>query len=256
MAFEDHFSGHAADYARNRPSYPADLFAYLAGIAPTRGRVWDCATGSGQAGRALAEHFDEVIATDASAEQIANARAAPRVSYRVAPAEQSEIGAGSVDLVTVAQALHWFDLKAFYEEVRRVVRPSGVLAVWCYELAQVSDEVDAIIGEFYKGEIGEFWPAGRRHIETAYRELSFPFESVVAPPFEMALEWSSAEMLAYVRTWSAVQRYAAEREHDPVDNIVGSLARAWGQGPRRVRWPLTVLVGIADRPASDGATSQ
>ena len=150
MAFSDHFSARAADYASSRPRYPSALFAWLATIAPRRTLAWDCGTGNGQAATALARRFARVIATDASAEQIANAAPNPRVIYRVAASERSGLPGGCADVVTVAQALHWFDLPRFWDEARRVLRADGVVAAWCYGLATVDPAVDDAVSAFYR----------------------------------------------------------------------------------------------------------
>jgi ubiquinone/menaquinone biosynthesis C-methylase UbiE len=158
VKFKDHFSGQAADYAKYRPDYPRELFAYLASLTPTRQWAWDCGTGNGQAAVGLAAFFDRVVATDASEKQILNAERNARIDYRVAPAGRSDLDSSSIDLVTVAQALHWFDLDAFYIEAKRVLKPRGALAAWCYNLLEIAPEIDAIVNRFYHEIVG---PTGR-----------------------------------------------------------------------------------------------
>ena len=246
MSFKDHFSGHAADYASHRPTYPRELFDFLAGLVGNRALAWDCATGNGQAAAALAESFDCVIATDASAEQIESAVGLPdNVQLRVAPAEDSGIANGSVDLVTVAQALHWFDFDAFYAEVNRVLAPGGVLAVWSYGLTRISPAVDALIDEFYRGEIDAYWPPERDYVDAEYRGIPFPFEEVEVPAFSMSVEWGADELLNYLRTWSSVRRCMAALGGDPVGDLEPAMKAAWGEGERQVRWPLIFRVGRA-----------
>lgn len=244
MRFKDHFSPLAAGYARYRPRYPDALFAWLATAAPRRECCWDCATGSGQAATGLAAHFAQVIGTDASAEQLAKAETAPNIEYRTAPAEASALPDASVDLVTVAQALHWFDLDAFHAEVRRVVRPGGLIAVWTYALATIERNVDAVVGRMYR-EIDAFWPPERKHVETGYRELPFPFEPLPAPAFAMVAEWTLPDLIGYLKTWSAVRHCREATGRDPVDAIEAELAAAWGERglTKRVRWPLSMRVG-------------
>ena len=247
----DHFSGHAADYARYRPDYPDALFAWLASQAPARRRAWDCATGSGQAAMRLAEHFEEVVATDASARQIEEARPHARVTYSVAPAERSGLESGSVDLVTVAQALHWFDLERFWAEATRVCAPGAVVAVWCYDLLRVAPEIDAVLVHLYRDVVGPYWPPERAIVEHGYGSLSFPFDEIRAPSFAMEKLWTLPELVGYVRTWSATRRYMAENGMDPLADveIEGTLRSAWGD-PERQRtamWDLDLRVGKVPR---------
>ncbi len=235
---EDHFSAHAQDYAKYRPTYPQSLFSYLAEAAPSQKLAWDVATGNGQAALKLAAYFSEVCASDASGEQIAHAPAHSKVRYVQAPAEAAPLEASSVDLVTVAQAAHWFDLDTFYSEVRRVLRPNGILAMWCYGLADIEPEIDAMVLAFYEKKVGPFWPEKRGHIDDSYANLPFPFEEHVMPRFEMRCTWSALDFLDYLRTWSAVKRFQADHRTDPVDNLQDELVKRWGNTPRTVRWPL------------------
>lgn len=244
--FADHFSALAPAYAAARPTYPTTLFDWLGGLAPSRALAWDCAAGNGQATLPLAADFDQVIGTDASAAQLAQAPAHPRVRYRAAPADASGLAPGSVDLVTVAQAMHWLDLPAFFHEVRRVLVPRGVLAVWCYGLP-VSGErrVDRALERFYHETVGPHWPPERRLVESGYRTLPFPFEELDTPAFEMAHAWTLHQLLAYVATWSATARFLASEGYDPVPSLAQALRAAW-DGDTRIRilrWPLSLRVG-------------
>lgn len=245
MTFIDRFGGHARDYARFRPVYPPALYTYLAGLVAQRGLAWDCATGSGQAALGLVDHFARVTATDASREQIAAATPHPRIEYRAAPAERSGFAAASVDLVTVAQALHWFDVDAFYTEVRRVVKPGGVLAAWCYGLTRIAPDLDGVVDRYYRDIVGPYWPAERRHVDDQYRSIAFPFEDIAAPAFRMEQRWTLDEFLGYLATWSATQRYRETHGENPLELIRAPLARAWGEdsAPRVVGWPLHLRIG-------------
>lgn len=158
MTFQDHFSEQAKEYARHRPTYPAAMFAYLASLAPSQELAWDCGTGNGQAAIALAEQFQHVIATDASASQIENAFPHERVEYRVEPSEQTSLPTGAVDLVTVGTAVHWFDFDRFYTEVRRVTKANGILAVWTYSFPDIMPAVERWIENFYFMTLKGFWP--------------------------------------------------------------------------------------------------
>lgn len=245
MSFSDHFSANSDNYARHRPRYPDALFAWLAEIAPAREHAVDLATGSGQAATGLATHFARVSAFDASAAQVAAAEARPNIRYGVAPAEDTPVPDASVDLLTVAQAMHWFDLGRFQADVRRQLRPGGVLAVWTYNLLTISPEVDRLVHRLYHEDLGRYWPAERRHVEDGYATLPFPFPLQAAPAFAMEAEWDVQHLLGYLRSWSAWQRCLAEGHQDPLDGLKAPLREAFGAGERRVTWPLTLKVGRA-----------
>ncbi len=245
MSFKDHFSSHAGAYARHRPRYPAELFAYLAAIAPGRGLAWDCATGNGQAALGLADHFERVVATDASARQIAEAEAHPRITYATAPAERSGIEGGTVELTTVAQALHWFDFDAFYAEVRRVSAPGARLAAWVYDLLRVTPALDAVLRRYHEEIVGPYWPPERKWVDERYETIPFPFEELSTPAFAIRADWTLAELVGYLDTWSAGRRYKKERGEDPLAIIRPELEAAWGEpeAVHSIRWPLVLRVG-------------
>lgn len=243
---DDHFSSVAQQYAQSRPTYPAELFDWLASCCAAHELAWDVGAGNGQASVALAGHFAHVLATDLSAEQIAQAEPHERIVYRAAPADRSGLDDRSADIVTVAQALHWFDLDPFYREVRRVLKPAGVFAAWCYGVLQVEgDAVDAAVQHFYGTVAGPYWPAGRRHVENGYAELAFPFAPLAAPPLWIRLEWDLAAFLGYVRSWSATARLRAQAGDAPLAAFERQLAGLWGDpaAPREVRWPITMRAG-------------
>lgn len=243
--FSDHFAAVAAQYADSRPRYPDSLFDWLAAQCAPRDLAWDCGAGSGQASIALARHFTRVIATDASAAQIAQAQPDPRVEYRVAPAECSTIDDASADLVIVAQALHWFDLARFYAELRRVTRRGALIAAWCYDLLRVDREIDRRLDRFYGEVVGPFWPPERRLLEAGYRTLPFPFAEEPTPQFTMVADWTLGELVGYLGTWSAVERCRAATGEDPVGPLATELAGLWGEADRarRVSWPLALRAG-------------
>jgi len=244
-SFEDHFSGQATDYARYRPDYPAALFEFLAGLAPDRRRAWDCATGNGQAALGLAGHFEAVVATDASIRQIRQAARRGGVHYAVAAAEESPLENESVALVTVAQALHWFDRARFWEEVRRVLVSGGAIAMWSYHGFHVIPEVEAVIHRYYKDIVGPYWPLGRGIVEQGYRALEFPFAEETPPLFLLEKRWDLAALMGYLRTWSASQRYREAKGRDPLLSVREELAEAWGppEKIRPFRWDLDLRVG-------------
>ncbi len=245
-SFQDHFSSVARRYADFRPGYPTALFDFLAGLAPSSAVVWDCACGSGQATVDLARRFSRVIATDASPEQIRAAETIPNVHYRVAPAEQSGLPDQSVHLITVAQALHWFDLPRFYVEARRVLHPGGWLAAWSYGVNHLDDpRVEAIVQDFYANTLGPYWPPERKLVEEGYCTLPFPFAELTSPPLAMEEHWTLDQLLGYFSSWSATQRCIQATGQNPLERLRGSLAAAWGDPtrPRTVIWPLAMRLG-------------
>ncbi len=247
MPFKDHFSALASVYSEARPTYPEDLLDYIATLCSKRDSAWDCACGNGQATIALAERFACVFATDASAKQIAAASPHPKVSYRVSSAEDSGLEPDCVDLVVVAQAVHWFDLKRFYAEVERVLRTGGVLALWSYGALRVvgSEPANRVVQAFYHDVVGPFWPPERRLVEEGYRELLFPYPDIPPPPFLMQQSWSLERFLGYLRSWSATGRYVEHHGSDPVVALQTKLRPAWGdpQGKHLIEWPLTLRAG-------------
>jgi SAM-dependent methyltransferase len=243
MSPRDYFSTCSTQYAAFRPRYPPALFAWLSSVSSARGRVWDCACGNGQASVDLAEHFQEIYGTDLSAEQIAHAQAHPRVNYRLGLAEASGLPDDFVDLVTVAQALHWFDLERFYEEAHRVARPGAVLAVWSYGICEIpADKGVAELQNYYSNIVGPFWTPERRLVESGYRTLKFPVPELQPPKFVMQLEWSLEQLLGYVSSWSASARYLKERGEDPIPALRTALQSHWGADTQHsvVRWPLSL----------------
>lgn len=246
MGFKDHFSRHAAAYAQARPTYPATLFRWLAGVCRHHGLAWDAGCGNGQASLALAHHFERVHASDPSAGQIAAAPADPRIHWRVEAAEHCSLRNRSVDLVIAAQAYHWFDHDRFCAEARRVLRPGAVIALWSYGLTRVDPAVDRVVHALYEDTLGPYWPPERRHVEDGYRHLPFPFEPIgEAPHFEMRLDWDLGQFLAYLRTWSASQRYLKDTGNDAVAAFADRFAAAWGDpaAVREARWPLSLRAG-------------
>lgn len=245
MPTADHFSRQAAQYRASRPGYPPALSAFLADLVPARDRALDCATGSGQAAAALAAHFAEVVATDVSLQQLARAEPVANVRYLAADAECLPLRAGSVDLITVAQALHWFATETFYAEVRRIARPGAVIAAWSYGLARIDPAVDAVVDRLYGDIVGTYWPPERLLVESGYRDLPFPFEPIAAPAFGLHDRWSLPRLLTYLASWSAVQRCKDATGRDPLDAVSQSLSAAWGdvRALRPIEWPLALRVG-------------
>lgn len=244
--FFDRFAPMAADYADFRPRYPDALFDWLAGLTPGRTLAWDCATGSGQAAVGLASLFERVIATDASAAQIGQATPHPRIEYRVVAAESSGLHEHSADIITVAQALHWFDRDRFFAEVRRVLKPGGILAVWTYGAMRTEDAgINKLLTRFQDAIVGPYWPPERALVDSGYRSIEFPFPLLTAlPDFAMSAAWTLPELLGYFGTWSATHLYWKRFGHDPRERIHDALLAAWGspEATRPITWPLTVHV--------------
>ena len=249
MTFKDLFSERAKLYSRYRPEYPNELFEWVSGVVPNHKTVWDCATGSGQAAKALARYFDRVIATDASAEQIAQAEPNPKIEYRVANASDSGLPSHSVNMVTVAQALHWFDLDAFYAEARRVVIPGGAVVVWGYgDPVLDTESLEKILHEYNRGTIEQFWMPERQIVLDGLKTVPFPFREIDAPVMYLEHRWNLTELIGYVRTWSATANYIKQTNSDPVPAVESALAQHWGGNERRrlIRWPLHIRAGYAD----------
>lgn len=242
--FSDHFSGVARNYQSFRPHYSPGLFQLLADLVPASKRAWDCGAGGGQAARGLLAHFDQVIATDASFEQIRTCRH-PGLDSMCCLAEAVPLADHCVDLVTVAQALHWFDLDRFYPEVRRVLKPGGVIAVWTYQLLSISPEMDPLLRRLHTQTLGADWPPERALVEQGYANLPFPFEelSLVAPA--MRADWDLKTVMGYLSTWSSVSRYRARVGEDPLPPVEAALSEYWPANVRQlpVTWQLAMRVG-------------
>ena len=241
----DRFSAQAADYARYRIDYPAALYDWLLPQVPARERAWDCATGNGQVAAVLADSFVRVDATDLSARQLAQAAPRPNISYQTARAEHTPFPAQRFDLITVAQAVHWFELAAYHAEVRRVARPGAVLAEWGYNFARTDGAaVNAALDRFHDDTSAPYWDANRGHITDEYARIPFPFSGVQTARFAATRQWTVADMLGYLRTWSAAANYA--RQHggaDLVALVADELTQLWGPGRREVTFPVFARAG-------------
>ena len=263
QTFQDHFSNVANRYADFRPRYPAALFDYLATLVPRDSLVWDCACGNGQATLDLAQRFNRIVATDASREQIASAAPHPRVEYRIASAEQSGLPDASAGLITVAQALHWFDLQRFYAETERVLGPDGVLCAWAYGINEVEgDAVNQLVQDFYANIVGPYWPPERKLVEAGYRTIAFPFTEVTPPALRMETRWTLEQLVGYFSTWSATNRFIQATGRNPLAPLSEVLASVWGDvnSPRLIVWPLSLRVGrknhLAQQPLSPTRSSR
>lgn len=241
---KDLFSGHAGTYAAFRPDYPDALYHFLLEHTQARSFAWDCATGNGQAAKVLAQYFDKVHATDISEKQIQHAPALTNITYTVCPAEQTPFPDHHFDLITVGQALHWFDRTKFYEEVRRIARPNALLAAWGYGLLSVTPAIDQLISDFYAHMVGPYWDSARKLVETSYKTIPFPFREIEPPRLAIEQVWNIGTLEGYLNTWSATQQYIKANRHNPVGELIQKIANAWPAGETMpVSFPLFMRAG-------------
>ena len=243
----DHYGGHAEDYAKHRPTYPEELFKTILAHCPSQETVWDCGTGNGQVAVRLAEDFHSVLATDISSLQLEHAEPHPRISYHCCNADDSPFESSSVDLITVATAVHWFNLEAFFREADRVLKPGGLLVVWTYGRSIVGPpSVATIVNKLSDETLGQDWPPGIEWVDKKYRDLPFPYPDLGLGPIEFPLHWSEAELLGWIDTWSAVRRHRARTGLDPLSDFPERLNAVWPEpngGPITVQFPLSIRGG-------------
>jgi hypothetical protein len=245
---KDNFSTQSDQYAKYRPTYPDALYNYLLSIVPGRENAWDCGTGNGQIAQVLAGSFEKVFATDISQQQIDNAVPHEKIEYSVAPAESTSFPDNTFDLITVAQAIHWFDFDAFYREALRTSRDKGILAVIGYGLIQINPAIDRIIAAFYRDVIGPYWDKERRYVDENYRTIPFPFQELNAPAFDNDFEWSFDHFIGYIGTWSAVKHYEKKNGSNPVDLIRDELKKNWGNtATLKGKFPILLRVARIDK---------
>lgn len=245
MTFEDHYSGHADAYAAYRPRYPESLFTWLASMIPGRALAWDAGTGNGQVAVALTGHVDRVVATDASADQIARAVAHERISYLAEPAHRVSLPSASVDLITAGAAAHWFDLDEFYREVRRVAKPDAVVALFSYGPRDFAEALGPVVHRFQEEVLSPFWPERIAYVHDRYATLPFPFEELAVPPIVMDVEWDLHDLLQFLETLSASQRYLQQTGTRATTTIAAELADEWGDPAvrRRFQCPIFARAG-------------
>jgi SAM-dependent methyltransferase len=240
---KDYFSAHSQTYAAFRPTYPKELYDFIFEHVRSKGIAWDCATGNGQVAQFLASHFAKVYATDISQKQLDQATKKENIIYSVERAEKTGFPDHHFDLITVAQALHWFDRDAFYEEVKRVCKPGGILAVWGYAMISISPKIDELVMEFYNGTVGPYWDNARRLVEDEYRSIPFPFEIIPSPKFAIKVEWTLEQLAGYLTSWSATQGFIRERGFDPVGSLIESLEPFWPEPVAKVIFPVFLKLG-------------
>lgn len=241
-----HFGQQSENYLLFRPNYPTVLYEYLSNLAPEHQNAWDCGTGNGQAALALAPYFKQITASDINQAQLDLAPKNEKIRYICCTAENTPILAHSIDLITIAQALHWFNFDLFYQEVRRVVKPTGIIAAWCYSLGKINTVLDEVVTKLYGDILGdEYWPAERRYIDEEYRTIPFPFTKLSTPSFAIEKELDFAQFLGYLNTWSAVKEYQQRNKLNPINLIFKELEAIWGDPKQHycLRWPIHLLVG-------------
>jgi ubiquinone/menaquinone biosynthesis C-methylase UbiE len=244
MQFKDHFSKQANIYAQFRPTYPEELFTYLSSLCKEHELAWDCATGNGQAANSLVSYFNHVIATDASEAQLKNAKQHEKIAYKLALAEESGIESGTVDIVTVATAIHWFNFDKFYAEVNRVLKPGGILAVWTYCDPIVNTAIDAVVDKLHNNILFKYWLKENWMVSDKYKDLPFPYERIRTPQFTCSKMGKLKDLEGLLESWSATQSYIKANNKDPIDQIKDELSNAWGKDEaKEIRWDLTLIVG-------------
>ena len=241
---KDNFSTQAAEYAIYRPIYPVELYDFLFKLVEQKDTAWDCATGNGQVARILAQHFRQVYATDISEKQLSQALKLPNILYKVESSDQVNVADQSFDLITVAQAIHWFNYEAFYSEVKRALKPNGLIAVMGYGLMLIDKKVDQVIYKLYEDILGKYWDSERRYIEEGYKTIPFPFEEIATPHFQIKTTWNFNQLIGYLNTWSSLQHYKKANERNPLEYMMIELKEAWGNdAEKEVRFPVLLRVG-------------
>lgn len=245
---KDYFSTHSSIYAAFRPTYPNALYEFIFKYLAQMNTAWDCATGNGQVASHLANHFKAVYATDLSQQQLNNAIRATNIFYSSSTAEKTAFTNEKFDLITVGQALHWFNLEAFYKEVKRVGKPNSLLAAWGYERCSVNAEIDRLFSDFYVYIVGPYWDPARKLIENEYRDIEFPFEEITTPGFQIKVEWTLEHYRGYLSSWSATQKYIKENGSDPLPELIKKLEKHWPSGEvRMVTFPVFLRLGKITR---------
>lgn len=241
---KDNFSSCSDLYAKYRPLYPNELYKWLLVQVKEKKYAWDCGTGSRQVAAELSKYFEKVFASDISESQLAEAIKRANIEYSVQPAESSNFSNCQFDLITVAQAIHWFDFEKFYKEVRRTLKPDGTVAIIGYGLIKINPALDAIIQDFYKNIVGRYWDAERKYIDELYTTIPFPFKEIPSPVFTIEDDWTFDHLLGYFSTWSAVKNYIKHRNEDPIQLIRGKLRSVWGnERVMKISFPIFLRVG-------------
>jgi SAM-dependent methyltransferase len=243
----DNFSNGSDEYARYRPESPAEIFDFLYARVNGFDAAWDCGTGNGQVAAKLANRFSKVYGTDISTEQLEKATQKDNIHYLLERAEQTSLPDSSINLITVAQAIHWFDFEKFYTEVRRAARPGAILAAWTYTVLRLDSAIDAVVDELYTDITGPYWDKERDWVDAQYSTIPFPFRNIETPVFRIERDITRAYLEGYLRTWSGVKHFIKKEGHDPVSLIADKLTKAWGNvETHRAIWPVHMRAGYVD----------
>lgn len=244
MENKDLFSGHASLYAAFRPSYPQALYDHLLTFVNAKKTAWDCATGNGQVAIVLSQYFDQVTATDISQAQLDNAQRAANIQYRITSAEETPFEDHSFDLITVAQAFHWFNQEKFFLEAQRVLKPNGLLAIWGYGLLSINKAIDHEILHLYKNIVGPYWDKARSLVDEGYRQSNFPFIEIASPSFFIRTSWTLKHLAGYLESWSATQQYIKANQINPVTPLIDKLSSSWSVTEEKpISFPIFLRMG-------------
>jgi ubiquinone/menaquinone biosynthesis C-methylase UbiE len=241
---KDNFSKQSDLYSRFRPGYPRQLFDFLLPLVPDKKAAWDCGTGNGQVAVKLSMYFKEVYATDLSLAQIENADKKENIFYSVETAEKTLFPGNKFDLITVAQAIHWFEFNSFYKEAHRTLKPGGVIVAIGYDIFRINKKIDLLIDKFYIDTTGPYWDKERKYVDEHYLTIPFPFKEIMTPGFSMNYNWKFEQVTGYLNTWSAVQHYTRKNNENPVEKFSEELKKAWGDVlKRKVTFPIFARTG-------------
>ena len=243
MAIKDNFSKQASAYAQFRPHYPDEMIAWIVSFVRTKNTALDLATGNGQVARKLSAFFDTVYATDISEQQLKNAIPTENIIYKKQSAEKTDFRDGQFDLITVAQAVHWFQFEIFYKEMYRILKPDGILAILGYGLFETNTETDAILTHFYHNIVGPYWDAERKYIDENYESIPFPLNEIKTKKFKNGFTWTFEQLVGYLETWSATQHYKDKNGQNPIDLIRDELKSSWEHNNQQVTFPLLLRMG-------------
>ena len=243
--FKDNFSKQSDLYAKYRPHYPSALFAFLASLTPKHQLAWDCGTGNGQAALGLTEFYDQIIATDPSKQQIKNSLTNHKIEYRIENTENSSLAHQSADLISIANALHWFQFDSFYKEARRVLKPEGILAAWCYRIPSISEDIDKVVQQFNDEVMDEYWLPENRLVDKDYSTLPFPFKEIICPHFYSRKNFTLHEFIKYLTTWSAIPRFIEKNKFNPLGDFEKKLKQVWlnAEEEKTCTWKITLKAG-------------